>query len=223
MLDHLPTCDQGRLVFFDPAKLPSSLRELQVTSIFCRLEYNSGPIWLLFHRLSLKSDSRVSHSGMPHSGVAHLSREMSLIRLDVQKASCLKDVFHLAGRVEKVCQKAGDMEAEKVQLSTQAIFQKNGMQSVLDLGMSCFQRLEEIENTGMTRDLSLLKELQQISSKARGQNDFLGQGRATDEFGHDMDVRVVDHFAPVGRHGRARNQRGAARQTPSLRPCGRRL
>ncbi len=110
--------------------------------------------------------SRVSHSGMPHSGVAHLSREMSLIRLDVQKASCLKDVFHLAGRVEKVCQKAGEMEAEKVQLSTQAIFQKNGMQSVLDLGMSCFQRLEEIEKNGMTRDLSLLKELQQISSKA---------------------------------------------------------
>jgi hypothetical protein len=112
------------------------------------------------------ASSQAAHSRVDHSRVERLSREMSFLRSDVQKVSCLKDVFSLTGRIEKVCIEADELQSEKVQHTTRDVFQKHGAMELLDQGRNCYHVLEEVEKEGMTRDLSLLREIQGISSKA---------------------------------------------------------
>jgi hypothetical protein len=95
-----------------------------------------------------------------------LNREMARMILDVQKTNHLKEVISLSDKVEKVCEQAQKISAKKIKEATLEVFQKHSEMVFFDQGENFYRLTQQKENDGIRRDLSLMREIQKISSQA---------------------------------------------------------
>ncbi len=102
---------------------------------------------------------------LPYPQVEELNQKMCFVLSSVKNATHLRDYFQLEEQVEKICDIGEVLAAEKVQEGT-SVFQKNGLEALVEERAHFFQQLEEIEKNGLENDLSIVKRVQAIASKA---------------------------------------------------------